>query len=323
MKVCRNQKVCNRQRHELGIGTYYVGDYTTKGCFYRGDTAYFGVGGTIQEKSKSDLQGGKVRIWCGGSSNQSGGNTSNQSAPKETSSPVASPKPIVQLVEQPEKKEYCIDIELVTDDFSKDETGFMLTTNPTDGSPPKKLLDFPIGSLESNESYTKQVCVPKGKYTFTMLDNFHGICCSFGKGEFTVKIDGDEIITGGNFKTKTVSYDILAGYDPGLTSRDKEWLEAHNTRREKFHKQHNTEYRPLHWSNELAQDASTWVDKILPTCKVVREGIDEGENMSVQRFHGARNDQEPENVVVSSYHVLLNLPPNDYLSHTSPNLTFI
>lgn len=290
-KACRNQKKCKARSKQLGYVKYYVGNYDAKGCYSKGDAVYFGVGGTVEQKSTSSLAGGKERIWCGAEQ-------SNQSAPKITNSPVSSPSSVGSIANLAPPKEYCIDIEVVTDEFGG-QTGFYLSHIPIDGSDPEKLLEVAIGSLESETKYSRQVCVFKGKYTFTIEDMWNGVCCSYGKGSYSVSIDGGEVISGGYFRTKTVSHEIIAGYDPEASDRDEEWLRAHNTRREAFHKEHYTEYRPLHWSPELANDASVWVDKILPTCKIIREsGLEEGENMSVRRFHKQSDDERPDDVLV-------------------------
>lgn len=281
--ACRNQNTCNQMRQELGFEKYSVGNYPTKGCFFKGSTAYFGIGGTLAQKSTSLSEGeGKWRIWCGGSTNQL-----NPTVPLVPASVSPNSEPM------PETK-YCISIEVNTDKYGQ-ETGFYLTSNGTD---PKKLINKAVGSLESETKYSRQVCVPKGKYTFTIEDKFGGLCCSFGRGSYAVRIDGEELVFGGNFQ-KTVSHDILAGYDPQMSPRDEEWLEAHNTRRQAFHEDHNTEYRPLHWSPELAKDASNWVDEVLPTCTHLREkSLEEGENMAVATHRSLTNNENPDHTLV-------------------------
>ena len=286
--VCSNQKMCNQMRRKLGFEKYMVGSYTSKGCWNRNGIAYYGVGGTLAQQSKFNLQDGKQRIFCDG-----------LSVPTEDD---VNPPPLEQTeISMDEEKEedldveigkkYCIDIELATDKYGK-ETGLELSTNPKDGSQPEKLVDYPIGSLQSETIYAKKVCVPAGTYTFTIRDTFRGICCKDGKGSYSIKLDGDEIISGGYFTEKAKTYDILAGYEQDMSVIDKVWLEGHNSRREAFHQEHGKQYRPLKWSQELANDASQWVDKMLPTCKELREpNLEEGENMS---FRTMLNKNDPE-----------------------------
>jgi hypothetical protein len=78
-----------------------------------------------------------------------------------------------------------------------------------------------------------------------------------------------------------------------MTGRDGEWLTAHNSRRRAYHETRGEKYRPLVWSPMLAKAASNWIDVIMPTCKITREGIEEGENMSTRKTNGAR-DEGPE-----------------------------
>lgn len=79
------------------------------------------------------------------------------------------------------------------------------------------------------------VCVPKGTYTLTIV----------GSDWYTAHINGDEVLFGRNQRYNTASHEIITGYEPPMSDIEKEWLAEHNTRREAFHKEHNTEYRPL------------------------------------------------------------------------------
>merc|ERR1712156_1237863 len=43
-------------------------------------------------------------------------------------------------------------------------------------------------------------CLSEGCYTFEITDSYgDGICCSYGQGSFSVKLDGAEILSGGSF----------------------------------------------------------------------------------------------------------------------------
>ena len=169
-------------------------------------------------------------------------------------------------------------------------------------------MNFAVGSLNSEQTYTQRVCVPPGgQYEFKVLDSFYGVCCSFERGHWQVKLDGTEIIYGGSMdsKTKSVSYTILPGYEPNMNNQAREWLDAHNTRREEFHTANNRSYRPLLWSQELADDAERWVDVILPTCKRQREeNLLEGENMHQHLYSNDYHtkvgvSESPDDVLVS------------------------
>ena len=54
-----------------------------------------------------------------------------------------------------------------------------------------------------------------------------------------------------------------------MTSRDFEFLEAHNTRRKEWHERYNHTYVPLRYSPSLAKDSQDWANELLYACGVV------------------------------------------------------
>ena len=111
-----------------------------------------------------------------------------------------------------------------------------------------------------------------------------------------MSVDWEEVVWGEKWDTsteETLAYTVRAGHEPYMTGRDREWLAAHNSRRKAYHKSQGVKYRPLGWSPILAKAASDWIDAIMPTCKITREPIEEGENMSTRKTNGAR-DKGPE-----------------------------
>lgn len=102
---------------------------------------------------------------------------------------------------------------------------------------------------------------------------------------------------GGNFR-KTITHNILVGFKPQMNQRDQEWLDAHNTRRKEYHEESNLSFKPLTWSPELAEDASRWVDMLLPTCELIREkNVEEGENVSFRLSKFAMDTEYPDNIL--------------------------
>lgn len=266
--ACLTQMECNIRRKEQGFGNYFIGEYQTKGCFSKDGYAYFGMGGTEDENS-SELsflgEQKENRIWCGSSSN------SQMSA---ISTGVIT-------------GDYCIGIQVITDEFC-DQTGFKLSTKPQDGSTSKALLDYPIGSLEKDDTYAKKMCVSEGTYTLTIV----------GKASYSASVNEEEVLFGGNLWGKTSSYEIIAGYKPSLNSRENEWLHEHNTRREAFHNEHGIEYRPLQWSHELAKDASEWLENMLPSCESTpAPDLEEGENVASAKRSGPSDTELPSNIL--------------------------
>ena len=272
----------------FGFDKYLIGNYPTKGCFAKGGTAYFGIGGNNQDKKAYPLSGLKQRIFCDIEQNDHI-ELANIGTSNARPTPKPSPKPSVPGFELPNNNlgKNCIDIEIKTSKYGQ-EKAFSLTT--LKGSAPNTLLDYPVNSLKSNSTTKKRVCVPKGTYILAVE----------GRATFTASLDGEEVLFGNNFLNKKTSYDIVAGYSPAMSKQDEAWLKEHNTRRDTFHKKYNTEYRPLHWSSELAKDASNWIDKILPTCEIVRENdLVEGENISIGKYsgHSGANNETPAHIL--------------------------
>merc|ERR1719203_1156040 len=83
-----------------------------------------------------------------------------------------------------------------------------------------------------------------------------------------------------------VSYDILVGYDADLnmSDRDKEWVEAHNSRRKICHERHDKTYVPLTWSETLAMDAVSRAEELLGDCDIqgisLESDVPEGKNVA-------------------------------------------
>lgn len=148
--------------------------------------------------------------------------------------------------------------------------------------------------MRNEQTYEDSICAEDGQYRMTMTDPFKGI----QKGGFySVTVDGEQVMYGNTFSGGSESHIIDVGYQPPMTARDREWLNAHNTRREEFHREEGTSFKKLVWSPTLAEDASNWVDEILPTCKIVRqEMLGAGENISA-RTSGGERDEGPEPIL--------------------------
>jgi hypothetical protein len=98
-------------------------------------------------------------------------------------------------------------LELTTDNYGS-ETSW--TLKKADGT----LLEDGNG-YSSNTNYNVPVCVEDGCYEFTITDSYgDGICCSYGSGSYTLKLNGNVVGTGGEFATiDTKSF--CAGSTPG------------------------------------------------------------------------------------------------------------
>ena len=271
-RACITVEECDSKRKDLGFTKFNPSSsYTTKGCFFKGEKAYFGIGGSGKSLETTPLQGQKQRIWCDR----------------------VQPDSLITTGDTD-----CVDIKLTTDKYGQEETGL----NFVRVEDSEVLLDYPVGSLESETTYSKRICAKHGKYKLTVYDNFAGICCSYGKGRYSVSKSGFEIVSGGQFRDVKASHIVLLGYDPELSDQDSQWLEGHNRRREMFHELHGEDFRPLHWSPTLAEGASRWADKLLKTCKITREAnLQEGENISVKSYGGGVNavsQESPDSILV-------------------------
>lgn len=82
------------------------------------------------------------------------------------------------------------------------------------------------GYVEASEKHI--VCLPQGKYTFTIMDrNEDGMCCSNGEGRYSVIFkETGEIITHGSNFGQYESITFLLPYEaPPLTDADKDGVE--------------------------------------------------------------------------------------------------
>jgi len=269
-RACITVEECDSKRKDLGFTRFSPSlSYTTKGCFFKRDKAYFGIGGSGEDLETTPLQGQKQRIWCDR-------DQANSLSIGDT----------------------CVDIKLRTDKYGQETALNFVRVQDSE-----VLLDYPVGSLESETTYSKRICAERGKYKLTVYDNTAGICCSYGRGRYSLSKSGFEVVYGGQFRDAKASHIVLLGYDPELSDQDSKWLEAHNRRRQMFHELHGEQFRPLHWSPSLAEDASRWADKLLETCKITREpNLQDGENISVKSYGGGVNaaaaKESPDSILI-------------------------
>merc|ERR1711937_385533 len=60
------------------------------------------------------------------------------------------------------------------------------------------------GYSDANTLYTLNMCLASDEYTFTITDAYgDGICCSYGQGGYIIKVDGTEVVNGGEFGSST------------------------------------------------------------------------------------------------------------------------
>ena len=61
--ACLTREECEKKSRETDAASFSLGNFPTKGCFSKGDGAFFSDG-TAEEMSTPELSGTLVRIWC-------------------------------------------------------------------------------------------------------------------------------------------------------------------------------------------------------------------------------------------------------------------
>merc|ERR1712029_978589 len=60
--------------------------------------------------------------------------------------------------------------------------------------------------------HTLNMCLETDEYTFNIADTYgDGICCSYGSGEYKIKVNGEEVVSGGEFgASKTENFSVTS-----------------------------------------------------------------------------------------------------------------
>merc|ERR1712003_222006 len=77
------------------------------------------------------------------------------------------------------------------------------------------------GDYESATTYAESTCVGGGSYTFTINDSYgDGICCAYGSGSYSVKVNDEEVASGGEFSgsTEEKQFDVDNMSEPPTTA---------------------------------------------------------------------------------------------------------
>jgi len=117
--VCTEEQ-CRQTFLSMNLGgSFYVNDYSTKGCFYKAKHVYFGTGGTVEQISETDLPGVRERLWCHAETNPPTVKPTKQLTANPTRIPVTGGP-----TKQPTTKS-------VTGNPTKQPTRNLITDNPT------------------------------------------------------------------------------------------------------------------------------------------------------------------------------------------------
>lgn len=94
----------------------------------------------------------------------------------------------------------------------------------------------------------------------------------------------------------------------GLTVREEEWLEGHNSRRKKYHEAYGKKYVPLQWSEALRDMAQEYADELASVCGPTVHAKDRGgygenlaSNTGMDNGPGSWGELKPVDKVMTRY----------------------
>lgn len=160
-----------------------------------------------------------------------------------------------------------------------------------------------VNEVGAYQTKTLSKCVSPGTYTFQIKDN-DGLCCRNGQGYYKVSVGSTELFSGGYF-VGSKSFTIKVGYSPSMSSRSKEWLSSHNSRRRTYHQNAGKRYRALRWSSTLASNAASYAKNALSQCSSYgvshAPGVSDGENLAKNKGKGTWGSMYPADNIVKRW----------------------
>lgn len=104
--------------------------------------------------------------------------------------------------------DHAVSLALTTDNYGS-ETSWQIT-NQSQG------IEASGSGYASNTSYSEEVCLTDGDYTFTINDSYgDGICCSYGSGSYELTGDGEPLASGGQFaSTESTNFSLSSSTPP-------------------------------------------------------------------------------------------------------------
>jgi len=157
-----------------------------------------------------------------------------------------------------------------------------------------------------NARYIGVYCLTPGTYKFVITDLFKdGMCCAFGQGKYVGYLENEQVFSSPDdgededWERRSHRFDIVPNknsdedlpFDPkigtGLTSRDQDWLDSHNSRRQEWHEWYGKTYIPLNWSNALKEESQIWAQKLADDCALKHDPNNgHGENLALNQGTG-------------------------------------
>mmetsp|Transcript_24358 Transcript_24358/g.39939 ORF Transcript_24358/g.39939 Transcript_24358/m.39939 type:complete len:258 (+) Transcript_24358:545-1318(+) len=142
------------------------------------------------------------------------------------------------------------------------------------------------------------------------------MCCSFGQGKYAGYVGNTEIFSSPNddenwdrrshlFKIASSSNTNLP-VDPkigtGMTARDNDWLDSHNSRRKRWHERYGKSYVPLEWSKALMNESKIWAEKLANDCDLEHDPNSiHGENIALNYGWGSFGSMRPTSNILSRF----------------------
>lgn len=226
---------------------------------------------------------------------------SSRPSPQLSSKPSFSPShtPTFRPSMQPsDVRKYCVNILFTTDNYPRDN-GFTFLSKETG----QLIYEQKTGSMkEPQTEYLQQFCdLSAGSYTLVVTDTGGDGITFRGGGSYVVDIDGRVVLVGGRMvQMNEISHEIVVGFNANMSKADQEFLDAHNSRRKKFHESQDVSFRPMAWSAELAAGASAWAKEKAKTCNTnEKESGAFGQNASAERLNSPDDALNPDEIIAS------------------------
>eukprot|EP01082_Thalassiosira_pseudonana_P007930 g6595.t1 g6595 contig23:833300-835174(+) len=206
-----------------------------------------------------------------------------------------------------------VKIQFRTDKYGKETSVYLKKNGSTVLQSVKQ-----VGAFQTK---TIQKCVSPGTYQVIFKDN-DGLCCRNGQGWYKVFMRGVEVVRGGYFiGQKSHTLKVGYNYQARMTSRDKQWLASHNSRRRTYHRSAGKTYKPLRWSATLASQAKGYANRLLGGCSgsnlVHAKGIQDGENLAKNKGSGNWGKMYPADNILKRWvenEKTWNYPKNAHLT---------
>jgi hypothetical protein len=161
-----------------------------------------------------------------------------------------------------------IRIELKTDYYPRDNSWTLRGPSGTFRS---------VSFRDRDRLYSQTFCVNPGDYSFALLDSAGDGLMVAPHGYYQVFINNVLALrttSRGAFSRRDHIFKV--GHVAQMSTRDRQYLTAHNDRRRDWHARFGQPYRPLKWSRSLRNDAQNWANHLRDTTNCVLDNSHHG-----------------------------------------------